>query len=512
MSRAPERRLVLAVTAGALVAGAVVAAYYSSQGLALSHYDAKAHLVVARRVFDSLTPGWKQVGAVWLPLPHLLNLLPVQIDALYRTGLSGIAISVACYALAAGMLALLVSRITASWAGAVTAAVVFASDPNVLYLQSTPMTEPLLFALLVGSCVAMAVWVTPEGERAAGALTAQGSQLTATGNPGLPLSLACLTRYEAWPVTAALLVLALVVLARRGVAWREAARSVARVAAWPVIAILLFIVNSRVSTGHWFVTGGFYVAENDAHGRPLVALEQIWRGVGELAGLPTVLAGVAGLAVAVWWLLRDARRAHAVLATALLATASLPFYAFVQGHPFRVRYMVVLVVGLAAGCGLAVAALRWWPLQALALLGLAVAGPSPLSAKAPMVMEAQWDRPASRARQAVTACLARDFDRPREKILASMGSLAHYMQELSIEGFRLDDFVHEGTDDIWPDTVDSPKRHVQWILFEEQSEGGDALTRIRQRFPELVDGFERVCEGGGVALYRKPPRRDIELR
>ena len=54
---------------------------------------------------------------------------------------------------------------------------------------------------------------------------------------------------------------------------------------------------------------------------------------------------------------------------------------------------------------------------------------------------------------------------------------------------------------------------MQWILFDEKSEGGDELTRRRQQFPELVDGFARVCEGGGVALYREgSPRTDIELR
>ena len=40
-------------------------------------------------MIDSITPGWRQIGAVWLPLPHLLNLLPVQVDLLYRTGASG---------------------------------------------------------------------------------------------------------------------------------------------------------------------------------------------------------------------------------------------------------------------------------------------------------------------------------------------------------------------------------------------------------------------------------------
>jgi hypothetical protein len=50
--------------------GVVAAAHYHRLGLTLAHYDARAHLVVARRVFDSLTPGWQQVGAIWLPAPR----------------------------------------------------------------------------------------------------------------------------------------------------------------------------------------------------------------------------------------------------------------------------------------------------------------------------------------------------------------------------------------------------------------------------------------------------------
>ena len=72
----------------ALVLGAFAAIHYHRLGLTLSHYDARGHLVVARRIIDSLTPGWQQIGAVWLPLPHLLNALPVQVDAFYRTGAS----------------------------------------------------------------------------------------------------------------------------------------------------------------------------------------------------------------------------------------------------------------------------------------------------------------------------------------------------------------------------------------------------------------------------------------
>jgi hypothetical protein len=73
----------------AALAGIAAWVFYLQQDLVLSHYDAKAHLVVSRRIIDSLTPGWRQVGAVWLPLPHLLQMLPVQIDVLYQTGAFG---------------------------------------------------------------------------------------------------------------------------------------------------------------------------------------------------------------------------------------------------------------------------------------------------------------------------------------------------------------------------------------------------------------------------------------
>jgi hypothetical protein len=498
-----RRRFVLLLWSLALALGAGVAWHYAAAGLTLSHYDAKAHLVVARRVLDGLTPGWKQVGAVWLPLPHLLNLLPVQVDAWYRTGLSAVVMSVLSFATTAGLLSASVVRVTGSRLAALGTAVVFASDPNVLYLQATPMTEPLMFAMLAASVSATL------------SLLREGADSGRTWPAGLVLALACLTRYEAWPVTALLLGLAWVSLARRRTAG-DARAVIARVARWPLAAIALFIVNSRVSTGAWFVTGGFFVPENEAQGRPLVALWQIGWGLVQLAGPWTSALGALGAAVALawWWLPQGRARSRAVLALAIAGAAALPFYAFVSGHPFRIRYMVVLVLVAAVGNGLAIAVWprRWMRVAATTLVcGVAVVERPPLDASAPMVTEAQWDRPNTAARGAVTACLVAGFERPAHKILASMGSLAHYMQELSRAGFRIDDFVHEGTDDIWPVTVDAPRRHVEWILFEERAEGGDELTRRRLRFPELTEGFERVCEGGGVALYRRISRRDIHL-
>jgi hypothetical protein len=481
----------LFVAVAALAAGATAAWFYAHAGLTLSHYDAKGHLVVARRIFDSLTPGWRQIGAVWLPLPHLLNALPVQVDAWYRTGASGVVISLLSFVAATTGLAWIVLRATGSGWAAVAAAVVLGSDPNLLYLQATPMTEPLLLATMVLATALAWRWVAGES----GSPHAAGAALVA----------ACLTRYEAWPFAAALT--ALVALA---CLWRDRDLGVAWSRAWPlgayvVAAVVAFMCLSRATVGEWFVTGGFFVADKATLGKPLAALLQVWAGIRHLQGLATLALAGVGLSVLLVAVARDRRRAPALLVLALAACAALPWYAFHEGHPFRVRYMVALAAAVA-GCGAMGLGMLPRRLAALGAAGFAAASllqTPPLSARAPMVQEAQWDVPNSLGRQAVTACLSREFVRPADKVLASMGSLAHYMQELSHAGFALDDFVHEGIGELWPETLRSPRRHVRWVLFEEVAEGGDMLTALRTQDPSFVEGFERVCAGGGVALYRR---------
>ena len=43
------------------------------------------------------------------------------------------------------------------------------------------------------------------------------------------------------------------------------------------------------------------------------------------------------------------------------------------------------------------------------------------------------------------------------------------------------------------------------MLVEEQAEGGDVLAQRIRRDPSFVRGMSRVCEGGGVALYKRGP-------
>src|SRR6266849_2382232 len=63
--------------------------YYVRHGDLLLYGDAVAHINIARRVFDSRTPGLLQLGTVWLPLPHLLMLPFLLSRWLWQTGIGG---------------------------------------------------------------------------------------------------------------------------------------------------------------------------------------------------------------------------------------------------------------------------------------------------------------------------------------------------------------------------------------------------------------------------------------
>lgn len=484
-----SRVVPLALAATAAIIGLVAVWHYWSTGLTLSHYDAKAHLVVARRVIDSLTPNWKQFGGVWLPLPHVVNVLPVQWDWAYRTGATAIAVSLFSFATLIYASARLILKATRSPLAAAAGVSVAALNPDLLYLQSTPMTEPLLLALTFLSILRLTEWVQEDGREG-------------TVGTGLVLSAAFLTRYEAWPMTAAALTLCVVALVRRGHSPADAVRLVSRLAIYPAIAAILFLLQSRFSTGQWFVTGGFYVADNLDKGRPFKTIGSIWWATHRLNGYPVLLVAVAGAAAITIRALWRRADAHMLVALALLASAALPWYAFFSGHPFRIRYMVPLIPALGVFAGIAVGSTRRLQYAlAPALVALVLAANAPLNPQAPMVLEAQFDRPNSAARRAVTAYLQQH--RQAGLVFVSFGSLSHYVQELASAGFQIRDFLHEGNDEFWGAALQRPRLYADWMLIEELAEGGDQLAARARTDPGFLEGFERVAEGGGVALYRR---------
>ncbi|MBI3048289.1 MAG: hypothetical protein HYY76_08240 [Acidobacteria bacterium] len=479
------------LAAAAVLAGIAAWLSFLRGGLVLSHYDARAHLVVARRIIDNITPGWPQIGAVWLPLPHLLHAVPAQVDAWYRTGFFGSLVSVACFGVTTYALTRMVLVVTGSRLGAAVTAALLILNPNLLYLHATPMTEPLLLATTSLALLWLYEWVPLNETRVPVRL-------------GVALLAAVWTRYEGWLIVAAALVAAVYAAARIGASRAALLQRALRLGVWPAAAVLLFVGISRATTGSWLVSGGFYERDPYYDGQLVRSVLAVWWGTHQLSTRTTEVVAMAAAALVAVRALAARPDAPLLVPVTLFAAAALPAYAFYAGHPFRVRYMVPLVAACALFGGVAVGVMRRHAAMVTAglLVGITLLQSPPWRQDAPVIVEARSDEPLRRGRRHVTACLAAEYG--GEKILASMGSLAHYMQELSHAGFEISDFVHEGNGAIWELTMETgPALHTGWMLVEEQAEGGDVLARRIRQAPEFLRGMTRVCEGGGVALYRR---------
>lgn len=169
-----------------LIAVSVLAVYVSyTSGVLVAYNDAAAHLNTARRMIDSLTPGVVQIGSVWLPLLHLFELPFVANDFLWRTGLAGSIVSGASFVIAGLFLYKLLIFVTNKKLAAIVGVIIFATNSNVLYLQTTAMFEPLLMATAFGAIYFLTKW-------------AKDGKVVNLLLGAFCIMLATLTRYDGW--------------------------------------------------------------------------------------------------------------------------------------------------------------------------------------------------------------------------------------------------------------------------------------------------------------------------
>ncbi len=224
--------------------------FYNRQGDVLLYGDAVAHINIARRVFDSKTPGLLQLGTVWLPLPHLLIIPFILSKQMWQTGSGGSIPSMAGYVLGVlGIFRLVRASLShevklqgATRVGAWVAAVIYGANPNLIYMQATAMGEALYLAFFIWAVVFFADFAEEANTEKA------GRSLTKCG---LCLVAACLTRYDAWFLAAVLLAGAAVVISRARKASERAREDEERSSKPPRVALLKFALLAAAAPALW---------------------------------------------------------------------------------------------------------------------------------------------------------------------------------------------------------------------------------------------------------------------
>jgi hypothetical protein len=133
-----------------LVSAVMATLYAYSHDFIIAYGDAESHLNIAKRVVDSLTPGFAQLGGIWLPLPHLLMAPFVYFDFFWRTGLAGSIVSGISFVISCLFIYKIAYLLTRHKLTSFLAALFFIFNPNILYLQTTAMTElPLILFFIL---------------------------------------------------------------------------------------------------------------------------------------------------------------------------------------------------------------------------------------------------------------------------------------------------------------------------------------------------------------------------
>ena len=217
--------------------------------------------MIGRRLIDGLNAGYDQIGTVWLPLLHVAMIPFVRVDSLWRSGIAGAIPAAVGYVIGGVFFFAAARRILGDRPAAVAAAGVAALNPNLLYLQSVPMTEALFYA-----SIAATLYFTVRFGSTRGFGAAAGA--------GVACCLGTLARYDAWFLLPFIAVYFLLAGKRRGVAAALVFAAIAGLgpAAWAA--------HNWWETGDWldFYRGPYSAKKSDSRLIELCRAVRLGRG------------------------------------------------------------------------------------------------------------------------------------------------------------------------------------------------------------------------------------------
>lgn len=164
------------------VISAIIAYKYD---VMLAYNDARAHMNMARLVFDNLKPGLAQLGGVWLPLNHVLMFPLIWNNWMWHTGMAGTIYSMVFFILSNVIVFKLLSASIKDKSSVFIGFFSFVTNLNILYMQSTPMTELPLIFFFISSTYFLYKWI--ENHNLIDLLLAS-----------ISVFLAVMTRYDGW--------------------------------------------------------------------------------------------------------------------------------------------------------------------------------------------------------------------------------------------------------------------------------------------------------------------------
>lgn len=480
---------------------------YYFNGLGLSYNDARSHLDIGRRVVEGLKPGLAQLGSVWLPLPHILMIPTVWNDFMWHSGLAGALTSMVSFVAAGILIYLFLKKLGVGILGRLIGVFVFASNLNILYLQSTAMTELLLMATMTAGAYELVKW-------------AKSDNIFDLLKAAFWIMLSTLIRYDGWFLFlfAATLIL-FQVIRKRG--YKTAEGVIIFFSTLAAFGIFLWLLwNQLIFKDALFFALGPYSAraqqQQMEEAGNLMTKGNLWLSVQFYlyaliynSGAFTAILGLLG-AAALWIdkrILVNVRLTSLVLLSPLLFNV-IALYAghsvlFIQGLSgntwFNVRYGVMMVPSIAIFIGFLIDRVKSLRTVLIGLL-LFVTFFSFTSFDAVTIDDARVGSSQKNVTE-VSGWLKNNALNKEGFVLISAAS---HDAIIFSSGLPMKRFIHEGTGAYWLEATNYPSHWARWIIMRTY-DMSDMTYKAVSKTPDLAK-YDLVGKYPFADIYELQPQ------
>jgi hypothetical protein len=463
--------------------------FYLKNGLGLSYNDARSHLDIGRRVVEGLKPGIAQLGSVWLPLSHILMIPLVWNDWMWHSGFAGAIWNMVAFVGTGYFVYKFLEKLKVGILGRIFGVIIFAANLNILYLQSTAMTEPLLLATITAGAYYLMLWAKEEN-------------ILDLIKSAFWTMLSTMVRYDGWFfLLFSTLIIAVIVFKKKGYKTTEG-------------VVILFVTLAAFGVALWFLWNllifkdplYFLFGPFSAHtqqqqmlsagdlptkGNMLLSTKIIiYSLMYNLYSLPVIFGSLGAI---LFWL--DKKLKGGVKAAASVLLSSFVFnvlalffgfsVVFVQGISgdtwFNIRYGILLGPTIAIFCGYLVERLKdlRWVIIGLSIFVLIIAF---TSVDAVTIDDARVGSSQKNVSE-VSGWLNKNAKDNNGFILISAAS---HDAIIFSSGLPMKRFIHEGTGLYWESALAVPDKWARYIVMRTYDDNDLTYKNVK-----LAPGFKK---------------------
>lgn len=511
------KKLLILLIVTSLLISIISAIYFISQAnLNLAYFDSNTRLNISRKIFDNLTPGLGQIGSIWLPFPHIMMVPLVYSDFLWRTGIAGWIVSGISYVLTGfyiyRSLNLLTKKPILGFIGALS----FLVNINVIYLQTTAMSESFFWLTIAGSFYYLLNYI-------------QTDRLPNLFKAGIFISLCTLTRYEGYALFGASIFIVFLHHIFRKIKWSITEGNTLLFTLLAGFGIILWSLYLWTIFGDPLAWLHYYAAEPSAPESATLAIKpsifqalQIYLMAAiNMSGVITFFIGILGfLFTLINWRIEKSIKLLLLFPLFLLifmiATLSKntpieqPWMSLDTlfnknlnlSKEFNIRYGLNLLVYLTIFSVFFVSRVRYSIFLFITLIVLQTAA----YFYTPLYLTYQLKNTVSYGIPPYITWFNQNYDGGLILISAQKHDPEMIQMNLPYKTF-----IHEGTQRYWTESQQDPQRYARWVLYNSW-EKDDQVNKFLHNSPDLNEFFDLVYNDQGIFIYKIKTQPDIIVK